>query len=262
MLLRLRDWRKERAEWLRLIALQPASPGRFDPAMVAGLPEPAQRFLKYAISPGTPLLPVAEIDMNGQFSLGNREAPGYRRMEARQILAPPHGFIWRMRLPGWLPVSGSDAGSESASWTRFRILGLMPVARMGNDVNHLRSAYGRCVGEAVFWTPAALLPGPGVTWEGIDRDKARVTVAAGALSQAVDIALNPAGQPITVAFMRWSNANPHKQYRLQPFGGVLSDFREVRGYRLPFRVEAGNMFGTDEYFAFYKAEVVDIRFPE
>jgi hypothetical protein len=61
--------------------------------------------------------------------------------------------------------------------------------------------------------------------------------------------------------MRWSNANPEKQYRLQPFGGVLSDFREVQGYRLPFRVEAGNMFGTDDYFVFFKAEVTDIRFP-
>jgi hypothetical protein len=261
ILLRLRDWRKDRAEWLRLAALQPANPTRFDPAMVADLPEPAQRFFKFAIAPGTPLLPVAEIDMGGEFSLGTRDAPNYRRMEARQILAAPHGFVWRMRLPGWLSMSGSDAGSESESWTRFSILGLIPAARMGKDADHLRSAYGRCVGEAVFWTPAALLPGPGVTWERIDQNTARVTVAVGALSQAVDITLNAGGQPITVVFMRWSNANPEKEYRLQPFGGTLSDFREVRGYRLPFRVEAGNMFGTDEYFAFYVAEVADIRFP-
>lgn len=112
------------------------------------------------------------------------------------------------------------------------------------------------------WAPAALLPGPNVTWEEVDQDTARVTVAVGALSQAVDVTLNAEGQPITVAFMRWSNANPEKQYRLQPFGGALSDFRGVQGYRLPFRVEAGNMFGTDEYFAFYKAAVTAIRFPE
>ena len=51
-----------------------------------------------------------------------------------------------------------------------------------------------------------------------------------------------------MSFQRWSNANPEKVYRLQPFGAVMSDFREVGGYRLPFRVEAGNMFGTDELF--------------
>lgn len=262
MLLRLWDWWMDRAEWLRLTALQPANPMRYDPAMVTGLPEPVQRFFKFAIAPGTPLLSVAEIDMGGEFSLGTRDAPGYRRMRARQILAAPHGFVWRMRLPGWVAVSGSDAGSESGGWTRFRILGFIPLARMGADANHVRSAYGRYVAESVFWTPAALLPGPRVTWEGIGPDTARVTVAVGALSQAVDVTLNAEGQPIAVAFMRWSNANPEKQYRLQPFGGALSDFREVQGYRLPFRVEAGNMFGTDEYFAFYKAAVTAIRFPE
>lgn len=261
MLLRWLDWRVDHTEWRRLAALQPANPSRFDPAMVADLPEPAQRFFTFAIAPGTPLLSVAEIDMDGQFSLGSKDTPNYRRMQAQQILAAPHGFVWRMRLLGWVPVSGSDAGSNSGSWTRFRMLGFIPVARMGGDANHVRSAYGRYVAEAAFWTPAALLPGAGVTWQEIDQDTARVTVAKGTLSQAVDITVNAEGQPATVTFMRWSNANPEKQYRLQPFGGVLSDFREVMGYRLPFRVEGGNMFGTDDYFAFFKAEVTDIRWP-
>ena len=222
MLLRLLDWRADRAEWLRLAALQPANPMRFDPAMVADLPEPAQRFFKFAIAPGAPLLSVAEIDMGGQFSLGTKDAPNYRRMQAQQILAAPHGFVWRMRLPGWAPVSGSDTGSDSRSWTRFSIFGLIPVARLGGDADHLRSAYGRYVAEAVFWTPAVLLPGPDVAWRGVDQNTACVTVTRGALSQAVDVTVNAEGQPVAVVFMRWSNANPEKQYRLQPFGGLLS----------------------------------------
>jgi hypothetical protein len=52
-----------------------------------------------------------------------------------------------------------------------------------------------------------------------------------------------------------------REYRIQPFGGTLSDFREVQGYRLPFRVEGGNMFGTGAYFPFFRAEVAAIRFP-
>lgn len=261
LLLRLLDWREDHAEWSRLAALQPTNPIRFNPEMVADLPEPARRYFQFAIAPGTPLFPVAEIDMAGQFSLGSKDAPHYQRMQARQILAAPQGFVWQMRLPGWLPVSGSDAGSSSNSWTRFRILGLIPVARIGGDQDHLRSAFGRYVAEAVFWTPAAVLPHPGIMWQGIAKDTARVTVNIGALSQAVDLTVTDDGQPLSVTFMRWSNANPVKRYRLQPFGGKLSDFRPVHGYRLPFRVEAGNMFGTDEYFAFYKAEVTAIRFP-
>ncbi|MCO4321103.1 hypothetical protein M1L23_06385 [Aliidiomarina sp. Y6] len=112
----------------------------------------------------------------------------------------------------------------------------------------------------MFWTPAAILPGTGVTWEGINENTARVTVTHGVLSQAVDVTVNTDGQPVEVSFMRWSNANSEKLFQLQPFGGVLSDFRVVQGFKLPFRVEAGNMFGTKEYFPFYKVEVKEIRF--
>jgi hypothetical protein len=255
--LRLFDWRADQVEWARLAELQPKSPLKYDPKMVADLPEPAQRFFNFAITPGTPLLSVAEIKMGGQFSLGTRDNPDYQTMEANQILASPHGFVWRLNLPGMVLVSGSDSGH----WTRFRILGLIPVARMGGDPDHTRSAYGRYVAESIFWTPAAVLPGPGVAWEGIDSNTARVTVSHGALSQTVTVKVGGDGHPVEVSFLRWSNANSDKEYRLQPFGGSLSDFREVQGYRLPFKVEAGNMFGTEGYFAFYRAEVTEVRFP-
>ncbi|WP_416768468.1 DUF6544 family protein [Sulfurimonas sp. ST-25] len=254
LLLRYFDHGAEVREWRRLLSEQPEHPARFDPAMVAELPEAARRYFAYTIAPGTPLLRVAEIDMKGLFSL---KPPEYFPMDARQILALPHGFVWKMRLGGGLPVSGSDTGS----WTRFRILGLLPVARAGGDADHTRSAFGRCVIEAVFWTPAALLPGEGIAWEEVSESIARVTVTRGELSQSVNITLGHERQPIEVSMMRWSNANPQQQYRLQPFGGTLSDFRDVSGYRLPFKVEGGNLFGTGEYFPFYKAEVMAIRFP-
>ena len=254
--LRLWDERVERVEWARLAASQPPNPAQYDPVMVADLPEPVQRFFNFAIKPGTPLLTVAEIDMGGEFSLGTRDAPNYQLMNAKQILAAPTGFVWKVKMPGVVSVSGADTGS----WTRFRILGLIPVARMGGETNHARAAYGRYVAEAVFWTPAALLPKPGVVWEALHQDTARVTVTHNGLSQAVDIKVDAEGRPLVVHFMRWSNANPDKKHRLQPFGGQMSDFREVQGFRIPFNVEAGNMFGTDEHFVFFKATVTAVRF--
>jgi hypothetical protein len=251
------DRRVERAEWRRLESLQPENPARFDPAVASGLPEPARRYFAYTIRPGTPLLPVTVIEMNGRFGPGTRDDPKYQRMAARQILAAPEGFVWAMRTCDGIPLSGSDAGR----WTRFRIFGLIPVARMGGDSDHTRSAFGRFVAEAVFWSPAALLPGPGVDWKEVDAETARVVVRRGDLEQAVDVTVDSEGRPVQVALMRWTDANPDKVYRPQSFGGFMSDFREVNGYRLPFRVEAGNLFGTDEYFPFFIADVTEIRFP-
>jgi len=257
LLLSLLDRSADRAEWDRLAALQPEEPERFDPDMVTSLPEPARRYFAYTIRPGAPLLPVAVIEMTGEFSLGTKENPRYQPMDARQILAVPEGFVWSMRTRGGMPVSGSDSGS----WTRFRIFGLIPVGRLGGDRDHTRSAFGRYVAEATIWAPAALLPRPGVSWSAVDADIARVTITHGQLEQAVDVKVDPAGRPVEVSFQRWSNANADKVHRLQPFGAVMSDFREVGGYRLPFRIEAGNMFGTADYFPFFLADVTDIRFP-
>jgi len=256
-LLALLDRRADRAEWNRLASLQPTDPRMFAAEMIADLPEPARRYFAYMIQPGTPLLPVAEIDMTGQFSLGTKDDPRYQPMQARQILAAPEGFVWAMHTRGGMPVSGSDTGR----WTRFRIFGLIPVGRLGGDPDHTRSAFGRYAAEAVIWAPAALLPGPGITWEALGEDSARVVIQHGDLEQAVDVSVDEEGRPYEVTFQRWSNANPDQVHRLQPFGALNSDFRDVEGYRLPFRVEAGNMFGTDDYFPFFLADVSEIRFP-
>lgn len=258
------DLRAERALATRLIAHQPADPPRFEPAMVADLPEPARRYFTHAIAPGTPLLPVAVIEMEGELGLGTKDQPRMMPMVARQVLAAPHGFIWQVRAGhGALRVSGSDASEGvTRSWSRFRLAGLLPVARAGGSTDHALSAWGRAIAEAAIWTPAALLPCDGVTWEAPAPDTARVTVTHDGMTQAVDVTLAPDGTPRQVAFSRWTNANPEKRFRFQPFGGFLSDFREVSGYRIPMTVEAGNAFGTDAYFPFYKARVTGVSFPE
>lgn len=64
----------------------------------------------------------------------------------------------------------------------------------------------------------------------------------------------------TTPVQRWSNANPEKQHRLQPFGGYLSEFRTFDGFRLPTHVEAGNHFETDQYFPFFVADVTSVEF--
>ena len=111
----------------------------------------------------------------------------------------------------------------------------------------------------MFWTPAALLPNEYVRWEEIDDNSARVIVSFGEFEQAVELSVAEDGAPQRVVMQRWSNENPQKEFRYQPFGGVLSDFRQFGGYTLPTTVDGGNHIGTDEYFPFYKARVNALR---
>lgn len=255
------DIRAEKDTWQRLLARQPAVPGTFDIAMVAALPAPARRFFEFAIEPGALLHTAAAITMEGSFSLRDRDNPGYMPMRADQVLAAPYGFVWRVRAGERIWFTGSDGALDRASWSRFWLFGIVPVARAGKNADHRRSAFGRCAAEAVFWTPAALLPNDAVRWEALDESSARVIVVHDGLEQAVDVTVDAKGQPEKVVFQRWSNANPAKTFQAQPFGGYLSDYREFNGFRLPTRVEAGNHFETDDYFAFFKATVTAVRFP-
>jgi hypothetical protein len=255
---RLLDHRADLNAMHELALSQHAQPPTFTTDMGAHLPEPARRYFLYTIKPGTPLFSVACITMVGRFGMGNRDKPNYLDFTATQVLAMPAGFVWKMRARrGLMRLSGSD----SQGWTRFWLMGLLPIARLGGNPDHTRSAFGRYVAEAVFWAPAAVLPCPGIVWEGLESDCARVTIKYRGLSQSVDLTVGADGQPTQVCFERWSNANPEKQHRLQPFGGYLSEFRYFGGFRLPTHVEAGNHFATDQYFPFFVADVTAVEYP-
>lgn len=254
---RLSDHRADRVERERLLALQPTHPPLFERSFVRDLPEPARRYFEFTIQDGAPLYRVAEIWMKGQFGMGDQDAPNYMPMKAHQVLAAPEGFLWKMTGgSGLMRISGSD----SASWTRFWLAGLVPVARAGGTPDHILSGFGRYVSEAVLWTPASVLPGPGVKWEAVDENTARVTMLHDGHRQAVDVTVDPEGRPTQVVLQRWSNANTKGEYQFQPFGGYLSAFQEFEGFRLPTRIQAGNFFGTDAFFPFFKADITKVQF--
>jgi hypothetical protein len=230
----------------------------FDAAAVESLPDAAQRYFRYTIRHGAPLHQAVEIEMDGELGLGTKEAPNYRSMSARQILAPPYGLVWKLTAG---PVSGSDGATPEGSWTRFWLFGVIPIVRVGGGEDHRRSAFGRVVAEGAFWAPASLLPSSTVRWEPVSTDSARAIVSFAGFEQAVDITVEEDGQPTRVVIQRWSNENPEKTFREQPFGGDLFAFKDFGGYRLPTRVEGGNHIGTPSYFPFYRATVTAVRFP-
>ena len=199
--------------------------------------------------------------MAGEISLEAKEQPNYTPMRARQILAPPNGLVWILQAgKGAIRIEGSDGIDGTTSWTRFWLLKTIPVVRAGGDADHFKAALGRVVAEAVFWAPASVLPMNGVRWEAVSENVARGSFSINGMVQTVDVTVAEDGRPTKVVIPRWSNANPEKVYREQPFGGYLSDFRDFAGFRLPTHVEGGNFIGTRDYFPFYKATVEAIRF--
>jgi hypothetical protein len=228
--------------------------------MAEGLPEVAQRYLRRAIAPGTPLARVVRLEMAGEFVLGSRALP----MRASQVLAPPaRGFVWEAEIgSGWLRLTGSDglhrpASGGCDSWTRFWLHGLVPLARAGGTHDHARAASTRAMLESV-WVPASLLPQYGARWVATGPDSAVVHFAEAAEIEPMHLRLHADGTLAEVSALRWSDANPDKTYRLQPFGGLMLESADIGGFTLPVRVELANHFGTPGAATFLRARVTAV----
>ena len=256
-----RDRAQAARVWSALEA-SPPDPPRYDPGMVADLPEVAQRYFARAIAPGTPLHRTVRLEMEGSFIMNGNAMP----MTARQILAPPdRGFVWQAEVgTGLMRFAGSDGylrrGAEQESWTKFWLHGLIPLARVGGTEDHARAAATRVLLESA-WAPASLLPQAGAEWVQTGPDSAEIRFADMSGIAPMQITLAADGTPLEVWAMRWTDANPERVHRLQPFGGRMLEMARHQGFLIPSRVELGNMWGTPEYAPFFRATITAARFP-
>ncbi|MFN4098453.1 MAG: DUF6544 family protein [Pararhodobacter sp.] len=256
-----RDRAQAARVWAALEAVREADPPLYDPAMTAGLPEIAQRYFARAIEPGTPLHRSVRLEMEGSFIMNGTPMP----MTARQILAPPaQGFVWQAEVgAGLMRFAGSDGyhreGAREESWTKFWLRGLIPLARIGGTSDHARAAATRVMLEAV-WAPASLLPQFGAEWVQTGPDSAEIRFADTQGIEPMQITLDAEGNPVEVWALRWTDANPERVHRLQPFGGRMLEMARHQGFLVPSRVELGNMWGTPDYAPFFLATITSAEF--
>jgi hypothetical protein len=257
-----RDQAQMRGVWEALDRTRLADPPRYDPGMIDGLPEVAQRYFAHAIEPGTPLHRIVRLEMEGTFILNGTEMP----MTARQILAPlTRGFVWQAEVgAGLMRFAGSDGyhapdGGAVDSWTKFWLRGVIPLARIGGTSDHARAAATRVMLESV-WSPASLLPQFGAEWEQTGPDSAVIRFADAHGIEPMQISIDPEGNLTEVQALRWTDANPEKVYRLQPFGGRMLEMGRFDGFLIPVRVELGNMYGTPDFAPFFRATITGAHF--
>ena len=244
--------RPVRQDWLRLAAAT-ADPPALGPAMIADLPQPARRWLAHAIPAGTPLWTTVELSMRGQIKLGQ-----WRPFTARQVLAPPDGYIWAAtaRLAG-LPVTGYDLLSNGRGQLRWRLLRLIPaLTAAGPDIT--RSAYGRLAGEIVL-LPTAFRH---ATWtQGDQPDTAIATWQFGVGTERAELLIARDGQVKEVQVDRWGNPGG-ASFSRYPFGVCVEAESDFSGITIPSALRAGWYWGTDRQHEgeFFRAQITGAVF--
>jgi hypothetical protein len=228
-----------RADWAALG--RPTEPlVVFEPTALAGLPEPARRWITHAIAATTPLRTSVELRMHGEIRLG-----AWRPFTAVQRLTPAGGFVWAAtaRLFG-VPIIGFDRYTHGTGQMRWRLLNTLPVmAAHGADVT--RSAAGRHAAELLLAAPAAALS-PDVTWRQLDDDRAVATVQAGPDLHELLLTIAADGALTELVMTRWGK--PDKQpFGAYSFGAVFRGGVIFDGFTLPREITAGWHYGSDQW---------------
>lgn len=259
------NWRdRSRADscWAEIEDTRTCGPSHYDPAMLIGLPDIARRYFERSIEPGTPLTTTVRLQMHGTFILNGKSLP----MLGWQILSPPrNGFVWKARIgTGLMRFAGSDGyvgapGRVRSSWTKFWLLGLVPLARAGGTPDHAKASETRLMLESV-WVPASLLPVFGAVWTQTGSDSATVRFPFVDNVAPMQIDFDAAGDIRQCQAMRWTDANPQRVFRLQPFGGRVLMTEQVGGFRIPVEMEIGNMFGTEDYVPFFNVSLDTVEY--
>jgi hypothetical protein len=250
VIIRRRDDKRVEGIWQSLEA--PSTHQVFTEDMVSDLPAPARRYLLHAIRPGTPLASSVSLEMGGSMRLkpGQEWAP----MKARQVLAPPKGFVWRAKVgDGLMRFSGADHYGNGSGRMRFWLWGIIPLVQQEGP-NVSRAALGRMVCETI-WLPSTLLPQRGVKWEASDGESAQATMKIGEETITLNLLLEPDGRLREIRTLRWGNQTEDGSFDYIPFGGQIQEERAFGGYTIPSKVSVGWRLGTDRYFEFFRAQI-------
>lgn len=225
---------------------------RFDPAMVAHLPVPAQRYLCHAIAPGTPLASSVELAMHGSFC--PNPAASWWPMRGQEILAASKGFVWKATIGrGLFRLSGADRYANGQGKVGFCLWGLVPFVHQSN-ADTARSSIGRLVAELV-WLPSALLPQRGARWDAVDDSTARVSLTVDGEPLSLNLTVDGTGKLQKLWLLRWGEDDQQHGWHPIPFGGEVEGERQFGGFAIPTKLRAGWWFGTDRYCEFFRSTI-------
>jgi hypothetical protein len=211
---------------------EPTGTLQLEPA-IAGLPEPARRYLRHALTDDAPLVTSARIHHRGTFRL--RPGP-WSPIDGEQYfsLCRP-GFVWHatVSLAPLVWLEARDALLDGHGTMRGTVeAAVTVVAAQGPQLDV--GALMRWAAE-MPWFPQAFLDRRHVQIEGLDSDTMQVTVRDGTLAVSVRVRIDAAGDIVSLEAERPREVRGE----MVPtrWTGRYSDYRAVDGAYVPFAVE-------------------------
>jgi hypothetical protein len=223
---------------------------------IEDVPPPVQRYFRYALREGAPLVRAARIRHEGQFQM--RPNGGWKPFTSTQhFSSQPPGFVWdaRIRMFPLTPVFVRDSYVDGSASMLGKVLSMLTVVNQQGGADLNAGALMRYLAESA-WFPTALLPREGLEWSAIDDDRALATLTDGATKVSLEFRFNGTGQIDGVLA-------PERSYPVNgrnqptPWAGYFWSYEERNGMMVPMegKVEWQLPEGVYPYWTARIAEV-------
>lgn len=228
-------------------------------ASFADLPEPVQRYFAYTMPDGPPDFSMAEIEASGRFRRPLTE--GFAPTTARQVIslhAPDLVFSANTPIVGPLWAIAYDAFIDGEMEMAARLLSTFTVMHETSTPALNRTSLRRWLLESPAY-PMALLPGGPVTWQAIDDNRARATVAAHGQTASLVATFDSDGA--LVRFDAEEDGDLTTSYHGSGEHTARGDYQMVQGVRVPMSFTIARA-ADGEILPFWEGRITSVRFSE
>jgi hypothetical protein len=231
----------------------PLSGGLPDPSVLATLPEPVQRFVKFTFPNGTvPAGRYVELQMAGEFR--RPKTSDFSPTTATQTIAmgtPAMLFVATTPIIPGVWARAYDAYVDGHMVMKAKVLSAVSVVDEKSSPVLDQISLRRWLLESSFY-PVALMPGGLVHWEPVDKDRARAVVVFRGLRASLLGSFDTEGR--LIRFDAEADGDLTTPYHGSGEHVERSDYQLVGGMMVPMRFTVARAAGG-KLFPFWSGRV-------
>ncbi|MBW2090950.1 MAG: hypothetical protein JRI34_02350 [Deltaproteobacteria bacterium] len=220
-----------------------------------GLPEPVQRYLKYAQIVGKEKVRTVRLKQKGFFRTKKEQKWMPITAEQYYTVDPP-GFVWKasMQVVPLVSVKARDRYYQGQGGIIIKLLGLIKLGEVkGREID--QGTLLRYLDEMV-WFPTAFLSDC-ITWQPIDSNSVKATISHQGLSVSAVMLFNEQGEMVNFTAERYMDAGG--EFKLEKWETPFREYQEINGVKIPTTGEGVWKLNSGD-FAYVRPEIIEIEY--
>lgn len=244
-------------------ARAPSPAAAYNPDELKDLPEPARRYLDAVLQAGQPagqpVVASARIEHTGTFNMSETEEQWKPFTSTQHVVTQRPGFVWDAKIamaPG-MTARVRDAYVAGQGLLIGKLFGLVTVVDQRNTPEMAQGELLRFFAESA-WYPTALLPGPNLVWEAVDKTRAAATLTDGETTVRLEFEFDEQGLIHSIyAEGRYRDVDGVQV--ATPWQGYFWDYERRDGMLIPLEGEVGWLL-DGEYKPYWRGRIEQIEY--